>query len=102
MATQTSIPELRNMQVADLRRELKALRAEVAKLRIGLKLGKHKDSGSYKSAKRQIARMLMLLSEKRGESLQSASPDRTVPAAKRRAGAAPTSKKRTSSPKKSS
>lgn len=64
MAHQSSIIELRNMQVADLTRESRGLRNEVAKMKIGINLGKQKNTGDYRDAKRQLARMLTVLTNK--------------------------------------
>ncbi len=64
MAQIVTLTELRSMQVADLSREVRGLRNDVAKMKISIKLGKQKDTGGYRGAKRQLARMLTVLSEK--------------------------------------
>jgi ribosomal protein L29 len=97
-----STKELRNMPVADLRRDMRNLQGELAKQRMGLQLGKEKNSGTYRAEKRQMARMLTVLGEKAGESLQSTKANSTVAAP---AEAKPTkapAKKRSVSTKKAS
>ncbi|MDD5469644.1 MAG: 50S ribosomal protein L29 [Candidatus Peribacteraceae bacterium] len=74
MAQIVTITELRSMQVADLAREVRGLRNDVAKMKISIKLGKQKDTGGYRGAKRQLARMLTVLSEKERGEEQKAPP----------------------------
>lgn len=57
MATLTTTKELRNMTPADLAKEIRAKENEVVKLRLGVKLGKEKDSAKYIREKKQLARM---------------------------------------------
>ncbi|MDD3897065.1 MAG: 50S ribosomal protein L29 [Candidatus Peribacteraceae bacterium] len=64
MTKNVALIELRSMQVADLTREVRGLRNDVAKMKIGIKMGKQKDTGGYRSAKRQLARMLTVLTMK--------------------------------------
>jgi len=97
MAHQITIIELRNMQVADLAREVRGLRNDVAKMKIGIKMGKQKDTGGYRTAKRQLARMLTVFTEKDGnekkeKNKKSAAVSATLPA--------PKSSKKSSSSKK--
>lgn len=102
MSKHVSMKELRNMQPADILREVRTLRAELAKQRMGLALGKEKNSGSYKANKRQIARMLTVATEKTGESLQAKQADSTVPARAEEKAPKAASKKRSTSTKKAS
>ena len=97
MAHRVTIIELRNMQVADLAREARGLRNDVAKMKIGITLGKQKDTGGYRSAKRQLSRMLTILTEKernekQGKEEKGTAVSATLPA--------PKSSKQSSSSKK--
>lgn len=76
MATTLSIVELRNMMVTDLLREVESQRSQVAQLRLGVKMGKEKDTARYRREKKYLARMLGVISAK--ESLKTASGRRTV------------------------
>lgn len=64
MATKISIKELKNMPIEDLLREIKEQSAVVAKLRLGVKMNKEKDSAKYKKEKKQMARMKTIINEK--------------------------------------
>ena len=57
MASLTSIKELNKMSTEDLRKEIIAQENTVVKLRLGVKLGKEKDSAKYIREKKQLARM---------------------------------------------
>lgn len=76
MATHLSIAELRNMTVTDLLREVESERIHVAQLRLGVKVGKEKDTARYRREKKYLARMLGVISAK--ESLKTASGRRRV------------------------
>ena len=80
MASTTTIKELRNMQISDLIKEIKSQRTLVAKLRLGVKMQKEKDTSKYTREKKQLSRMMTVLTEKRAEELQKAIADATVPA----------------------
>lgn len=64
MATALTIIELRKMPSADLTREAEARRSEIAGLRMGIELRKEKNTAKYRTAKRELARMLTVLAEK--------------------------------------
>ncbi|MFA6259723.1 MAG: 50S ribosomal protein L29 [Candidatus Peribacteraceae bacterium] len=64
MAQHASMKELLNMSVDDVRRDVREQRATVAKLSMGIRMGKEKNSALYKREKRQIARMLTVLTQK--------------------------------------
>lgn len=64
MAHVTTLPELRNMQISDLRREVREQRTLVAKLRMTVRLGKEKDTARYRREKHQLARMLTVMASK--------------------------------------
>lgn len=57
MSTLTSIKELQKMSPADLHKEIVQQENIVVKLRLGVKLGKEKDSAKYIREKKQLARM---------------------------------------------
>lgn len=63
MATQTTTKELRKMTPADLLKEIRQQDNEVVKLRLGVQLGKEKDSAKYVREKKQLARMKTVYSE---------------------------------------
>lgn len=67
MATKTTITELRNMPLADLRREVRGQRALLAKMKISIELGKEKNTGQYRREKSQLARMLTVVHDKECE-----------------------------------
>ena len=64
MATQLSMDELRNMNLTDLRREIREVSTLVAKMRLGIKMNKEKDTAHYRREKRQLARMQTVLTQK--------------------------------------
>jgi ribosomal protein L29 len=64
MAQHASMKELLNMSVDDVRRDVREQRATVAKLSMGIRMGKEKNSALYKREKRQIAHMLTVLTQK--------------------------------------
>jgi ribosomal protein L29 len=64
MATHASIAELRNMQPADLHKEAQGKRMSIAKMRLGLEMRSEKDSALYRRERKELARMLTVLSEK--------------------------------------
>jgi ribosomal protein L29 len=66
MATHSTLKELRNMQTADLRKEVEQKRVVVAKMRLGLEMRSEKDSALYRREKRELARILTVLGEKQG------------------------------------
>lgn len=76
MATILSIAELRNMTVTDLLREVESERRCIAQLRLGVKVGKEKDTARYRREKKYLARMLGVISAK--ESLKTTSGRRRV------------------------
>ena len=57
-----SMDELRKMKEADLQKEIAEQQRLVSKLRLDLKRGKEKGSHLYKNAKKQLSRMLTVLS----------------------------------------
>lgn len=63
MATMTTTKELKKMTPADLAKEIRAKENEVVKLRLGVKLGKEKDSAKYIRERKQLARMKTVYTE---------------------------------------
>jgi len=66
-----SATELRNMSSADLQREAREQRTLIQKLRTALRLGKEKNTQKYRSAKKQLARMLTVENSKPAEKAPS-------------------------------
>ena len=64
--------ELRAKTVDELIKELRDLRSEVSKLKVDMKTGKATDMNSFYKKKKDIARVLTYLSEKREEAKVSA------------------------------
>lgn len=64
MSSSTSITELRSMQIADLRKELRVQQTHVRKMRLQITMNTEKDTGRYRREKKQLARMMMVLGEK--------------------------------------
>ena len=64
MTHKVTIAELRKMGVKDLLGEIVLKRLEVAKMRLGITMQKEKDTGKYRTEKKQLARMLTVLNEK--------------------------------------
>ena len=60
----TTIKELRSMTTDDLRTEVRDQETLVLKLRLGVKLGKEKDSAKYIRERKQLARMRTIATEK--------------------------------------
>ena len=64
MATTLTTKELRNMTREDLLKDLTAQRGLVARLNMGIRLQKEKDTAKYRREKRALARMMTILTEK--------------------------------------
>src|SRR3989344_5315168 len=64
MPTMTTIKELKTMTPEDLRTEVRDQETLVLKLRLGVKLGKEKDSAKYIRERKQLARMKTIATEK--------------------------------------
>lgn len=64
MAALTTIKELQNMTPKDLLKEVSEQENMVVKLRLGVKLGKEKDSAKYVRERKQLARMKTVLTQK--------------------------------------
>src|SRR3989344_7220800 len=64
MATILTAKELRNMTREDLLKDVTAQRGLVARLNMGIRLQKEKDTAKYRREKRALARMMTILTEK--------------------------------------
>ncbi|MEI8229845.1 MAG: hypothetical protein WCG83_01775 [Candidatus Peregrinibacteria bacterium] len=82
MTSHASATELKTMQASDLQRELHELELSLEKMRLGVQLGKDKDSARYRRDKRQFARMKSEWGRKQRERLHAGSKPSTVPASK--------------------
>ncbi|MBI1812174.1 50S ribosomal protein L29 [Candidatus Peregrinibacteria bacterium] len=60
MSTTLTIGDLRNMQTADLLREIRSHRMTLRKMRLGIHMKKEKDTAKYRREKRTLARMLTI------------------------------------------
>jgi ribosomal protein L29 len=78
MKTSVAINELERMTPDELQRELRLKRADAAGQRMGLELGKDKDSAKYKALRRDIARMTMVLDNLRAKKGTVAKADKTA------------------------
>lgn len=72
MSTRVSYIELMKMPLEDLRRDTHAQDLQVRKLRMGVQLGKEKDTAQYRRERLQLARMKTALTQKTGD--QSKTP----------------------------
>ncbi|MCF7844275.1 MAG: hypothetical protein K9M03_00410 [Kiritimatiellales bacterium] len=77
MAVLLSIAELKKMQAKDLLREIYDQSALVAKMRLGIKMNKEKDTGKYRREKKMLSRMKTVLTEKAYEMQASSSPEQS-------------------------
>lgn len=80
MASTLSLTDLRKMQPADLEKDLRDKKAELAKIRIDIGMMSQKDTSRHMKVKKDIARMLTVLNEKKGEgkTLKNAEKTATV------------------------
>lgn len=83
MSRDITLKELRKLSLSDLSEEINALSSEVAKLRLGIALGKEKNTSLLKKSRRQLARMKGVRQERQEIALQESAKDNTVaPASK--------------------
>lgn len=64
MVNTVTVAELSKMTPADLLKEIRKQDDEVVRLRLGVKLGKEKDSAKYIREKKQLARMKTVYNQK--------------------------------------
>lgn len=68
MTPSSAMNELRKMQPSDLEREVAAKRMQIAKMRIGVEIRQEKDTAKFRREKKELARMLTVLRQKRSPS----------------------------------
>lgn len=79
MATILTMTEMRSMNVADVTREIRHKRARIGALRLNVSIGKEKNTALCKKAKKELARLLTVWTEKdRGISLNPTENKGTV------------------------
>ena len=64
MSSLTTTTELRTMSLEDLRREIRAHQTLTQKMRLQITMNTEKDTARYRREKRQLARMMTVLTEK--------------------------------------
>ena len=79
MASTLSIADLRNMTLKELQGEIARQQGLVRKMRMGITLGREKNSAGYRREKRQLARMSTVETGKRKEELSGKPKTRTLP-----------------------
>lgn len=97
MSNLTSTDELKRMLPDELHRELTQVRLEADKMRLAITVGSKKNSAEYRSTKRQIARILTVLSHMKTAKPVAAAPKKETKAAKKPSQAKKTSVKESSS-----
>jgi ribosomal protein L29 len=97
MASTLSIIDLRKMQVSDLEKDLQEKKLAVAKTRLDIGMMSQKDTAIYKKEKKDIARMLTVINEKKGEGMTLKTEEKTAtvraPRASKKAKGSSTSSK---------
>lgn len=63
MSTHLTPKELRNMPKEDLQREIKGKSLSIAKMRLDVAIGSHKDTAEFRREKRGFARLLTIARE---------------------------------------
>ena len=58
-----SVPELRQMSLSELRKELKDRRIQLSTMRIGIEIQKEKNHAKYKVMRKDVARVSMVIME---------------------------------------
>jgi ribosomal protein L29 len=97
MASTLTIIDLRKMQASDLEKDLQEKKLAVAKLRIDIGMMSQKDTAKYKKEKKDVARMLTVINEKKGEGMTLKTEEKTAtvraPRASKKAKGSSTSSK---------
>lgn len=78
MSKYLSTTELHKMSVEDLHTEIRSSRNLIAKLRLGVTLQKEKNTAKYDNEKKQLARMLTVLSQKKKAETTLSSSEKQV------------------------
>jgi ribosomal protein L29 len=83
MAKNLTMEELRRMNLSDLEKEIEAQRRTITHLRLNISLGKEKAVHLLRKARKQLARMLTLLTSLSGlhgsDSASTMQPHRSTP-----------------------
>ncbi len=88
------------MPLKDLRTEIRGSEMNVHKMRMGITMGKEKDTARYRSARKDLARMQTALTSKmKEEPLKSASPAARIAAPRTAKVSPPKAKKSVSTSK---
>ena len=82
MSSHASATELLKMTPKELGNEVMQQKMLVAKLKLGIAMGKEKDTARYRRERRQLARMQTALTMKDKEQLSEPSKARTVRASR--------------------
>lgn len=97
MASTLSLTDLRKMQIADLEKDLREKRLAAAKLRIDIGMMSQKDTSRSKKEKKEIARILTVINEKKAEGMTLKTEEKTAtvraPRASKKAKGSSTSSK---------
>jgi ribosomal protein L29 len=76
--------ELRKMSPEELRKEITSKRSEIAKAKIGVRMGSHKDTATVRRDRKELARMLTVMNanpaEKSASTLKKSKKASKVPA----------------------
>lgn len=81
MTKKTTMTELRKMPLPDLEREIMEKRMQLTKVHLGVEMRQEKDTAKVRFERRELARMLTALNEKRSSSaLNTDAKTATVPA----------------------
>ena len=84
MTKVVSTTELRQMQGTELQREVLQKRAAIAKMSLGLAMRSEKDSAAYRRHRKELARLLTILSEKKpSPALKTVAKNATISAPKK-------------------
>lgn len=92
MSAHLTAAELRKMSVEDIRKEVREKQAVASKSRLAIALQSEKDTAAYRRGRKEVARMLTILSEKESEQeqLNTGTKQATMPppvSARKRTGA---------------
>lgn len=78
MATTSTITDLRQMQLADLEKDLQEKKLDLAKLRMNIGMMSQKDTSHHKKSKKEIARIQTVINEKKGQGMTLKSDEKNA------------------------
>lgn len=97
MASTLSLTDLRKMHVSDLEKDLQEKKLALAKIRLDIGMMSQKDTSQYKKGKKEVARILTVINEKKGEGMTLKTDEKTAtvraPRASKKAKGSSTSSK---------